>query len=105
MPIFLYGRYLFFAALLILAVGVVSPQPAFSQVTQIRPFSNSVHDMAFLKFLRQKLAAKDAEIAALLQKLRGLAFVHVSRAFLSPARSPQTTLLAVLCVRAPALFM
>jgi len=57
------------------------------------------------KEMVEKLAAKDAEIAALLQKLRGLAFVHVSRAFLSPARSPQTTLLAVLCVRAPALFM
>jgi hypothetical protein len=60
MGIAMCGRYLLAAMLLAFAVSVMAPNQAVSEVVQIRPLSNSAHDIAFLKYLRQKLAEKDA---------------------------------------------
>ncbi len=56
----LYGRCAIAAMVLCFVVIVASPTPAFSDAVQIQPFSNSVHDKAFLAYLRQKLVEKEA---------------------------------------------
>jgi hypothetical protein len=48
------------AMVLFFVVAVASPKPAFPEVAQVPPFSNSAQDKAFLGYLRQKLLEKEA---------------------------------------------
>jgi hypothetical protein len=57
-----YSRYAIAIMVLCFVASVALPKPALSDVAKIQPFTNSMHDKAFLRYLKQKLANKRAII-------------------------------------------